>query len=281
MSVPLGAMSDVPKGCISDVLQALHSLTSEIRLERAPRRPKFPFACRNGPTCAFLACKSCWFVHDGDEVEVMKCMPKGHATSVKCNSSEKTTPVSRDVGLVQCTAAFEEKLASIQRSMDTRLSKFESKVTCDFDSKIANLVNLEKHLVGLGADMSESWDAKLSATEDLEANFSTKISAIESQLVELQSRPATDVGKVIDAKLDVALQDFMKGTLQNAFQAAFEAFAAKIEIKMVEIQDQLDAMKGSDEIESGRDEVKLDPDLSQTTTLAECSDQVGRQPPWQ
>ena len=117
-----GTSSDIaadPKGEVAELLSEVRGLTKMMRTKVVQPRPRFPHACRNGSSCLFLACKSCWFVHEGDEVSSLRASRKGYDARVSA-TVPSIDEVPKAGGLLQ--ASLDKFMIKAEAKVEKRIN---------------------------------------------------------------------------------------------------------------------------------------------------------------
>jgi len=185
-----------PDDCtLSDVVQELRTLTKFMKTRHAKQKQRFPFACKNGRLCPYLACNSCWFKHD--DVEPTEVNGKKEHPDAAQAAFDKNVAVMK--------AAVDKKIQDFTKHMDERMYCIESKLDA-----LAQCVSKNDEEI-----------------QQLEIQVCSDTKAL--------SKPTHELMREIDCKMDQKLEDSLKGLVQDAFRAAFEAtedFEARVEGKI-------------------------------------------------
>jgi len=106
----------------NDALHAVQSLTKMLVSQPCKSSKcssqRFPYACKHGASCPFLAIGCCWFSH-GD---VQKSSSSNEDGKLQ-NSSPK-----RDAELAKLTESIEKKLSDLSRYVERCLEEVEAKI---------------------------------------------------------------------------------------------------------------------------------------------------------
>jgi len=126
---------------LSDVMQAIQALSKDTAARNKKASQRFPHVCRNGASCKFLACGSCWFQHDelhrdsnaankpenNSETDYQKHFQalEAQIANVKATIDKRLDDLSDYVD--RCLACFEEKLGNeedtLEKDMSVKLDK--------------------------------------------------------------------------------------------------------------------------------------------------------------
>ena len=236
----------VPQGNAAEVLDEIRSLCKTMKSRSSQRRPRFPFHCKNGPLCPFLACHSCWFVHEGDEVPtICKAMESG--TKKTENSIAQAKPHEPQVDFTMWMRSLEAKMDDKIQKLQADMRKLSSarQESQKLEAKLHDISSLELRLVSLGADMSENVDAKIEQIGDAEERLAHFEKNVEKRL---RADITTDVDEKLsafmkEAAVDEKLAEFMRTTVKRAFEDALNvgmnAFAEHVGARIQNIEDKL------------------------------------------
>jgi len=128
--------SSMPDGPSAELVHEMRSLSSLLKA-KSERKPRFPYLCKNGASCPFLACRSCWFVHDGDGVEVKH--NDANRVGIATNN-QKQVSQTQDINmrLTNMRQVLENKLVDLSKSLDHRFAELESRLDALADSVLSN-----------------------------------------------------------------------------------------------------------------------------------------------
>jgi hypothetical protein len=206
----------VPKGDISELVREVRSLTKSLQV-RSSRKPRFPFPCKNGSMCPYRACNNCWFVHELDEVPIVK----GSSTHEGKHTNEDKLKQGESK-LADMCSKLEKKLGELSSYIDRRLGSIECKVealadaSLDIESQVKELCD-EAH-----QSHAENIDEKL--------DLCMKI-----------------VGDRCDKQIDDKVSEFMKTSVKDAFEAAMNAFAGHVAARIDKIEGKLGIVEDSND----------------------------------
>ena len=171
---------------LSEVLLAVQALTKVVATQQNKgRRRRFPYLCRNGPSCPWKACGACWFKHEAEERELPQQVSEMTATPA----------ASLETKLAEVKANMEKKVGELSKYVDRCFDNMESKLEAlaeavfkqesDVLEMIAKVDSPDSKRIGddLKSELERSWSAKLETKLDkakLETNalFEATVSAL-------------------------------------------------------------------------------------------------------
>jgi hypothetical protein len=179
-----------PKGDMADVLAEIRSLANLMKAKVRPQRQRFPFFCRNGASCPFLACGTCWFSHDAE------------AKSTKTSSTNDAENEK-----LQCQ--LDKKVAAMQATIDkkmTDLAKYVDKRLSDVDAKLEAMAEA---FIKVEADSPTLHEKNLSSNGDVAELSLSQVQAFKLDIVKDLSDTFQDgvrlsfeaFGKIIEARM--------------------------------------------------------------------------------
>ena len=174
-------------------------MTKHMKTRHAKQKQRFPFACKNGRLCPYLACNSCWFKHD--DVELVEAIGKKEHPEAALAAADKNIAVMK--------ATVDKKMHDFTKHVDERMYCIESKLEALAQCAFRNEEEIQQ----------------------LEVQVCSNPKA--------HSKPNDELMCEIDCKIDQKLQDFLRGTVQDAFRAAFETFSSQVGDKIQSLEDQL------------------------------------------
>ena len=211
--------SSLSKGDIEEFVLEMRSLSKMMRGKAMEKRPKFPYKCKNGSSCPFSACGSCWFVHDDDALPIVSPRNvKASNTPVKPTRSQE--PLQNKLTII---ADFEKKLVDLSKSIDHRLAAFESKLDAMADAIFKNETDLqemqeEKAVSSKPEELRQNMDDRIDEKLEIFMKESVKFGKFRSEL-------AAD----LDNKVDIKLVVFLATDVRTSFENAMQAFAAHVD----------------------------------------------------
>ena len=195
--------SSLSKADIEELLLEMGSFSKMMRGRTKEKKPKFPYKCKNGSSCPFLACGSCWFVHDDDALPIVS----QHNVKVSNMPMKFTQPQESLQDKLRVIDDFEKKFVDLSKSIDHRLAAFELKLDAMADEIFKNEADVQ--------EMQEE-KAVISKPEELRQN--------------------------IDERIDEKLEIFLKESVKCAFEAAFASFSQTVGEKVVVIERELEKL---------------------------------------
>jgi hypothetical protein len=216
-SVPAVPVTE-PKGDVANILLEVRSLSEMMKTRVCKQRPRFPFACKNGPSCPFLACGSCWFRHEGDDVDLQSTANK--PTTVSNNKDEKQLK------------ALDMKITDFQNHVDSKLASLSSYIDQQLANVFGKLDALAEATFQNETDITEL--SAISAKAGREAPCVAKDLQSSSAFVELQAEIAKEIEAKFDSKLQVGLDQ-----MRSLIQALVEALGDKVGKKIRSLEDKL------------------------------------------
>mmetsp|Transcript_37584 Transcript_37584/g.59447 ORF Transcript_37584/g.59447 Transcript_37584/m.59447 type:complete len:207 (-) Transcript_37584:74-694(-) len=180
----------------NDALQELRSLSKVLKARQSKQR--FPYACKNGPTCKFLACGSCWFQHE---------------EAIAHGKVETREPIRDAIEkkIMAVQSVVEKKINDLSKYVDNRLGLLEAKLESVLEATLKNESDI---------CMLEAENEKLDARES-------------SKKIKDELEPECEL---LDERIDTKLNEFMKTTVKTAFEGAMTAFAEHVGKRVTTIE---------------------------------------------
>ena len=108
---------------LDEVLQAVQSLTKVVGDKKKSSCRRFPYLCRNGIKCQWLACGSCWFQH-----EAPKKQGKNIQLPEESDYKNTNTVQAFETQMAKVQATVEKKMEELSNYVDRRLACLEARV---------------------------------------------------------------------------------------------------------------------------------------------------------
>ena len=183
-------MSESDKGS-HDVMQAIQSLTKMVASQpKRCKRQRFPFSCRNGPSCQWMACGACWFSHD--------CSDK-----VKKDGEVKG-----------------QKLEDIADRITMKLKQLEDKIE-------RRISSLSHHVDRLFGEMAAKLDSLAEATFKNETDIEDVLA--DRQALAATDKLRSELAADLDNQIDMKLVEFLATDVRTSFENAMQAFAVHVD----------------------------------------------------
>ena len=223
-----------------DILVEISSLKKIMSAKTVPRRPRFPFPCRNGHLCPFLACAGCWFVHEGDDVPVM-----GKDTKTFTSEGKKASQFGKAEHKSQLEALIEKRVAEVQSEVDKKFASFSQHL----DRHLASIESKLEALAEASYSFEEKMDDKFNRSmeevavcfenqsdEKLEQGLDGMRTLIAATVEMLSTKMGNRFAKV-DEQIDEKLQEFLKSSVKDALEAAMSSFGDHVGARIQTIEE--------------------------------------------
>jgi hypothetical protein len=179
-----------PTGDMADVMAEIRSLATLMKAKVRPLRPRFPYLCKNGACCPFLACGTCWFSHDADAKS-----PK----TINTNDAENE----------KLQHQLDKKLAAMQSTIDRKMTDFAKYVDTRFSEVDAKLEAMAEAFIKDEADVPSLHEKSLSPNGDAAELSGAQVQAVKFDIMKDLSETFQNgvrlsfeaFGKIIEARM--------------------------------------------------------------------------------
>jgi hypothetical protein len=204
-------MQIAPDHTLADVLSELRSMTNFMKTRQPRHKQRFPFACKNGLSCPYLACGCCWFKHDNDNSnssDVIQQVPSPYAV------------LEKRVAHIQ--SAVENKFGEFSQHVEKRLGFFESKL----EALAEATCKIEDDILQLEEQARPEASARKSINDGVMAELDNKVDDLKSELESIWG-----------AKLESALDG-----IRSLIAAVAEDFCTEVGKKIVNLEERLEGV---------------------------------------